>query len=85
MRQRYIEKDPAAVITGRNHPDLFGGDTPVLMSGIATCIECGCTDEAPCCMSGCLCGDESGTWCDWIWVDRESGQGLCSECDDGGC
>ncbi len=41
--------------------------TPVGM--VATCIGCGC-DDLHACAGG----------CSWLRVDRESGDGICSEC-----
>ena len=35
----------------------------------ATCVACGCTDTHAC---------DGG--CSWIWVDRDSGRGRCSNC-----
>jgi hypothetical protein len=35
----------------------------------ATCIRCGCTDSHAC-----------PEGCSWIWVNYDSGRGLCSQC-----
>ncbi len=85
-RQKLIPKDPAALVVVATYPDLFcDKPTPILKPGVAECIECGCTDEAPCSMLGCCCGDGDEPSCEWIWVDRSNGLGLCSECGEGGC
>ncbi len=36
---------------------------------VSTCIGCGCDDTHGC-----------PTGCQWLRVDRESGDGICSEC-----
>lgn len=42
---------------------------------VATCIGCGCLDDK-------ACVDASNTPCHWLKVDREYGDGVCSECPD---
>jgi len=37
----------------------------------ATCIVCGCTDSRAC-----------PDGCSWVYVNRETGKGLCSACDE---
>jgi hypothetical protein len=41
----------------------------ILLPGDAQCIACGCTDSQAC---------EGG--CSWLWVNRETCEGLCSSC-----
>ena len=36
-----------------------------------SCINCGCTEEYAC-MGG----------CGWTWLNRETGNGLCTQCHD---
>jgi len=43
--------------------------TPPVCNKECKCIQCGCVDSSAC----------SGG-CHWIWVDREKGTGLCSQC-----
>ncbi len=37
----------------------------------ATCVMCGCTDSRAC-----------PDGCEWAWVNREKGEGLCSVCEE---
>jgi hypothetical protein len=39
------------------------------MNTEVTCIRCGCTDSDPC---------PGG--CSWVWVDRVTGEGVCTSC-----
>ncbi len=41
---------------------------------IAKCVGCGCTDVCAC------LNDLTGEACYWLRLDRERGQGVCSEC-----
>lgn len=42
----------------------------IILPGDAICIVCGCTDSQAC-----------AGGCEWIWVNRETGEGLCSSCE----
>lgn len=56
-------------MTTQKRPGLEGppDGKPFLVP--ARCAICGCDDDAEC---------EDG--CEWVWVDRDCGAGLCSAC-----
>jgi len=47
-----------------------------VVSGLSTCIECGCTDTNAC------WDDEAEAPCHWLAVDVAAGVGVCSACPD---
>ncbi|MGD0585570.1 MAG: ParB/RepB/Spo0J family partition protein [Oryzomonas sp.] len=54
-------------------PASVGQPKTSTISAVATCIGCGCDDNHAC------AGD--GGPCSWIVVDRQTGKGVCSECE----
>jgi hypothetical protein len=72
-----LEYDPHAVTDLPTDGEALGAISRAFMrsvgmyppSAVATCIGCGCTDNAAC-----------AGGCEWLAVDHDSRRGVCSNC-----
>ena len=69
-----MEKLNQSIIPGPLYPDLFNGLSPIMQTGEAMCLGCGCTDSH-------ACADSRGP-CHWLHVDYDEGVGACSNCEE---